>query len=510
MKISKEQELLLGPPGTGKTTTVLNKVSEDMENGISSKDIAFVSFTRKAVGEAKDRAIGKFNLSKNDFPLFQTVHSLCFNGLGLTKNDMVGKDHFSELGEWLGYDFDCTFDETEVNIGNGLGDKLLFLENYSRITNTPLKKVWEANHTEVQWDELERFQEAYVEFKSSRHIFDFTDILFAYSEFCDPSRAEIVYVDEAQDLSWAQWKALTHAFKYSNKAIIAGDDDQSIYKWSGADTDTFLSLEGSRTVLDQSYRLPRAVHRFAKGIITKIHNRFDKPFSPRDEEGSVDFVPTLEYSEISSDESTLILVRNTYMMNKCVDFLHRQGLPYVGRSGYSSVRRAHLTAIVACESLRARRTITGKQLKELAEHLRVGVFLARGNKVKISLVSDKDEFTYDQVKEFGIGELTNWSECLEGIPYNTRQYYRTILANGYKLSAEPKIRLSTIHGIKGGEADHVVLYSDMANKSFEEYMKNPDNERRVAYVGVTRAKQKLSIIHPYTKRFFDYRGESYE
>jgi DNA helicase-2/ATP-dependent DNA helicase PcrA len=319
-----------------------------------------------------------------------------------------------------------------------------------------------------------------------------------------------VYVDEAQDLSWAQWQAIKYAFSRSTKSVIAGDDDQSIYKWSGADTETFLSLGGTQTVLEQSYRLPRAVHEFAKGIVSKIENRYEKKFRPRDADGLVEYVQSIEGVRIETNESTLMLVRNTYMMNKIVQFLHTQGLPYIGRSGYSSVQRGHLTAIVACESLRARRTITGKQLKALAECLRVGTYLERGYKVKISLVSDKDEFTYEQVNQFGIRELPVWDEALEGILYNTRMYYRTILANGYKLSEQPKLRLSTIHGIKGGEADHVIVYSDMANKSFEEYKRTPDSERRVAYVAVTRSKERLSIIHPYTKKFFDYRAESYE
>ena len=137
-------------------------------------------------------------------------------------------------------------------------------------------------------------------------------------------------------------------------------------------------------------------------------------------------------------------------------------------------------------------------------------YLERGNKVKISLLSDSEEVTPDQVLELGIKDLRNWRDSLEGIDYYTRQYYSTIMANGYRLSVEPTIRLSTIHAIKGGEADHVVVFSDMANKSYEEYTKDPDNERRVAYVAVTRAKQRLSIVNPFTRKYFDYRAEAYE
>jgi superfamily I DNA/RNA helicase len=81
-------------------------------------------------------------------------------------------------------------------------------------------------------------------------------------------------------------------------------------------------------------------------------------------------------------------------------------------------------------------------------------------------------------------------------------------ANGYNLDSKPNCSISTIHAAKGGEADHVVLLSDMAYRSHQEYVKQPDNERRVAYVGVTRAKEKLSIVLPQSKLFFDFYGES--
>jgi superfamily I DNA/RNA helicase len=136
--------------------------------------------------------------------------------------------------------------------------------------------------------------------------------------------------------------------------------------------------------------------------------------------------------------------------------------------------------------------------------------MERGHKVGISLLSDSVELTPEDVTKHGVKDLRNWRDSLEGSDYNTRQYYSTIMANGYKLAAYPNIKLSTIHAIKGGEADHVVLFSDMATKSFDEYIKDPDNERRVAYVGVTRAKQRLSIVNPFTRKFFDYRAESYE
>jgi DNA helicase-2/ATP-dependent DNA helicase PcrA len=58
------------------------------------------------------------------------------------------------------------------------------------------------------------------------------------------------------------------------------------------------------------------------------------------------------------------------------------------------------------------------------------------------------------------------------------------------------IKLSTIHGAKGGEADNVLLLSDLSTRSAREYDKNSDDINRLLYVGITRAKQTLHVVLP--------------
>ena len=76
------------------------------------------------------------------------------------------------------------------------------------------------------------------------------------------------------------WNKTTDAF-------IAGDDDQAIYKWAGADVDSFIALEGQYLPLTQSYRIPAKVHGLAMGIINKIRNRIDKTWQPRVSQGTL-------------------------------------------------------------------------------------------------------------------------------------------------------------------------------------------------------------------------------
>lgn len=508
MKVAENQRLILGPPGTGKTTYVLNDIESKIESGISPDRIAVVSFTKKAVTEAVDRAVDRFGLKKNNFPMWRTIHSLAFNGMGVSKKDMVSRDHYKEFGEHTGYRFTGTWDEAEgVPVGDEKGDTLLFMDNLARITRRPLKEVWEENYEVCEWDELERFQDAYQDFKSANNIMDFTDLLYGFVSMCDPIHADEVYIDEGQDLSAAQWMVLQHAFGHSKRVTIAGDDDQSIYKWSGADVDRFLALEGEKHVLSKSYRLPRQVHQFATNLVSKIETRFDKQFTSRDSEGEVQFFNDLYGVELDPNQKTMFLIRNSYLANRVIERLHELGLPYTNK-GYSSIRSAHVKAIYAIEKLRKQQPISGAEAKAMYDQMRVGYYLERGKKVQISTLSDTEQVDFTKLNQtYGLKDLAPWYLALEGIAQPVVDYYRAVLGNGYGLQGTPNIAISTIHAAKGGEADHVVLLSDMAYRSHQEYEKQPDNERRVAYVAVTRAKEKLSIIQPQSKLYFDYFAE---
>jgi superfamily I DNA/RNA helicase len=92
--------IILGPPGTGKTTTLLNLVDEFIKQGIKPREIGYFSFSKKAATEAATRAAQKFELSpEHDLVYFRTIHSLCFK-LFLHKHLLKMATNYSHHLAW--------------------------------------------------------------------------------------------------------------------------------------------------------------------------------------------------------------------------------------------------------------------------------------------------------------------------------------------------------------------------------------------------------------------------
>jgi len=150
-----------------------------------------------------------------------------------------------------------------------------------------------------------------------------------------------------------------------------------------------------------------------------------------------------------------------------------QGVAYSFKGG-SSINKNHLKAISIWEGARKGITVN------TAEALFVESFMP---------LQYKDNWPKHLV----------WHEALTIIPFLEREYYISLLRRGEPITKEPRIHISTIHGIKGGEADNVALVTDISQRTFYSQEKNPDAEHRVWYVAATRAKQALHVIQPHTK-----------
>jgi superfamily I DNA/RNA helicase len=348
-----------------------------------------------------------------------------------------------------------------------------------------LHDVWHAYGENTNWHRLKNVRDTFNEYKRKKHLHDFTDLIENFIKYDFSLPVKVAIIDEAQDLSTLQWKMVNTAFKYTERIYIAGDDDQAIYKWSGADVSHFLNLKGKITFLKKSHRLPRSVFSLSQIIVRKIKTRHDKSFEPLVKQGSVDFHPHLSSIKFN-DEDWLLLARNRYLLKQYEEEDRYQGLLYSTRQG-SIVKKIHCDAIYAWERLRLGRHVSEENANQIRE------LMGLKEKHWGRLVSMKDFEEYNSKKD-------PWYEVLDFIPLRTREYYRTILRNGGNLRKKPSIHIDSIHGVKGGEADNVVLITDMAHKTYQNYLRKEDDEHRVFYVGATRAKENLHIIFPQTEK----------
>ena len=488
-----ERTKVFGPPGSGKTTHLLNVIEKELASGVSSHRIGVFAFTRKAAHEARDRAIEKFpHLNpKQDFPFFRTLHSLAFYCLGMSPKDMMGAENYAEFAKEAGLELRVTQGDEDFIVQTD--HPILNEINLARIKGLDLHTHYNQSSMAIEWHHFELVERAYRHYKTAKGLYDFTDLLEMMGQRTDDlPRLDVVIVDEAQDLSRLQWNLVFALADRCDRFYLAGDDDQAVYTWAGADVDSFLNFPAKMEFLTQSHRVPLAVHSYACKIVNRIRQRQEKTWAPKAETGSVHLYDRFYHVDITKGE-WLIMAATNYMLNDIHAWVKSQGLLFE-RQGQRSLPEKVIEAVVCWERLRAGKEITLSQVKTVYSFMDASC-IARGHRTMSKGDPEKLYNMETLTTDHGLGVTAIWHEVLTKIGEGKVQYLIAILRRGAKLS-KPTIRLSTIHGAKGGEADNVLLLTDLSPKFAAEYNTNSDNMHRLFYVGVTRAKKSLHIILP--------------
>jgi len=479
--------LILGPPGTGKTTACLGIVDDALARGVAPDRIGYVSFTRQAVGEAVGRAVERFGIARVDLPYFRTLHSFTFHSLGVSRSDVLGPKHLKEIANVTG--LPVTYRYIEEGAPPSKGDQALALDNLARCTLRSLRATWDDSgwDTPLSWEELDYFTKYVRRYKAAHSLLDFTDMLERFVDRGEYPELDLLIVDEAQDLSTLQWRVVDGLRSHAAETYVAGDDDQAIFRWSGADVDRFLSLDvDHRRVLDQSYRIPSAVHAVAGRIVGQIQRRYDKAFAPRPDVGAVRRSMAVELAGDYTEGNWLILTRTRAQMLPVIEHVRHMGLSY-SAPGHEPGECSELSAIVAWEALRKGQSITGASYRV-------------AQRFTSDTLPDVDEGSVGP-EVLGTAAEKPWYVALDLMPIDEREYYRAALRRGENLR-KPRIRISTIHGAKGGEEDNVVLLTDTTARVDKGRDVRPDDEDRVWYVGATRARNQLVIVEPQGTRYY--------
>jgi len=453
---------IYGPPGTGKSHSLIEIAS----TFAPETKYQFVSHTRAAARELVGRL--------GDPDKGCTLHSLCYRLTDVSPRSLIDREKLEEFTQKTG------IRTTGGDIDDGIipeGDEYLQVIDYARNSLKPVDQCYDAMGRPGNHARFTSFQQSFKNWKGMYGYVDFTDMLERYVNRPRNPNLHTLLIDEAQDLSPLQWKVVEVLSQYLQVIYIAGDDDQSIYEWGGADPQGMPRFEelhsAQRTVLSQSFRVPIRAHVLAQSVIQRVQSRVAKSYLPTDQTGSIIRVGSMEQIDIDGSEHITVLARDNYKLREIERGLQSRRIPYHVGGNRGPLRTKYGRAMRSYRKVEAGEQLTPQEIKNLYE--------GTDPKAK-SLVVNRD-----------------WAGLIKrgwvvSIPMPTPlfDYF-----NHVDLLNEPKIKMSTIHAAKGTEAENILIYLGRSQRIIEAEAINPDPEHRLFYVAVTRTSNRLAIVDGY-------------
>ena len=487
---------VLGPPGTGKTMTLLNEVNKYLIKGVPLNKIGYFAFTRKAAAEARDRFLNTHkNYIRSDVKFFQTLHSLSFHTLGMSEDNVMQPVHYEQIGKELSIRVNY-YSEADDSGYLNCDNEYFKLINKARIKDISIEDEFNTNEwsREIDFELLNHIYKNFLNYKESYNLYDYTDMITQFIKNKDKCPSfDVVFIDEAQDLSPIQWKMFDILNDKTKDIFIAGDDDQAIFAWAGADVNRFINQQAIEEVLQQSERIPQAVQEISNIILDRIQgNRKEKIYFPKKgSKGKVESIFNFDNLDINNDK-WLILTRTVYRALEISKQLKENNLYYKNTFGKSYNSKLY-KSILRWTSLTEGKEISIADCKDIYEYLEQQFNESKfGNKLTV------------KIEDLGYAKNIKWYDAFVNADHNEEFYIRSMLSNGEKLSEEPRIEVSTIHAAKGGECKNVILVLDNARKireSTAESVDKQDEEHRVWYVGVTRSMENLYLFKSKKERY---------
>ena len=516
--------LVLAGPGSGKTTVLTERTVKLSLKTKKPDKILCVTFTKSAALEMEKRYIAKaqkeINISSK--PVFKTVHSLC---------NYILKEYECYTG--LCYKRLTS----ELEICNIFG-KIYEDVNNSAATDSILKYILQYGNQKTQSNEIKNISliiDKYKEYKKANYLIDFDDMVSCAHKILHSAKDkdkkfreyftnlyDFIQIDEAQDLTREQFEVLEKSINNDNIFVVA-DDDQSIYGFRGAEPKNLFMFKEKHINckiyhLSRNYRSCKEVVLLSKNVISINKERFQKDLYTLNENETK---PRLMCVKNAVKQAEFI-VNEIYRLRKMQPKL---SVGILFRNNLSGIIPG---AVFAVNQIRSKKesgyihtcdiSCMDKLINNIRKAERKHIFVPSPGKIfrnmleedfekKVASVCKKEgkERIYSQYLLLLFDYLCSNADSLQGI-------LKILEAMDYN-DSNSEVCLTTIHSAKGLEFDAVFVI-DMIMSIFPgKYsveIGNIEEERRLFYVAITRARKYLYILYPFESHKGNIRGTSLE
>lgn len=510
-----------GAPGTGKTQHAVDYIFEKHSEGVSLDDFAVSTFRRRLAADMRSRiseAVGP--LPKGN--LMGTTHGICKRILGIEHDQVADSEKRAEFCSkmGMGIEYSKEIDRKEegyrmspVGGSEPLGNQLFaifdycannFLKPREGLYRAPLPPGVRSKLTTWLVDE---FAERWESWKHEHGLHDFTDMLREVLESEVTPYTKFLIEDEFHDKTPLQYEVYKLWAKETENVCVIGDPLQAIYSFWGTDPRFFESEfkdADERIVLPTSWRFGQDLWEYAKKIVQR--EGMDPPEIKCMGETSVRSLHWGEFVRLvprMDTEECMYLVRANYMGRFVAEVLSNAGIPYSGFGGGLNQNAIDIYNTVC----RVREKLPEIGLLGVPSHLRLPVAEAEVM-VKVfprECFSETKKQMRTEISGCEVSYLVPISPRLADTvrkPFvelkNVKAHRKAQLMKLYKNRRGKRVEglthaIITIHGSKGGQADFVFLFDEITPLIY--HTSDSQNEARVFYVGSTRAKKVLFIVH---------------
>ena len=542
--MDKNQQIavLMGGAGTGKTRQVMefcSSAKQALDNDPFAVGVTGV--TRATRLEAAERAAEEWNMPVETLlkqGWFRTAHSICLRQLPIDHTDLITDNKRSN--EWiasaLGVHVSTMIDSDTGNsayVGDKIASQALNLWNLSRCRMEPVKETIERARLSEEnlpsFEATRQYVAKYEKAKWKHDKTDFNDLLarfagvrFEIDEVMEvepegepPAEVRCWVFDEAQDMSALVnrvYLRLAHAPRVK-WVYLSGDPFQSVFGFGGSSSKYFMGWDADKKkTMEKTWRCAKPILDLGERCLQRMHRGyFDRGIAPAEHSGKVvrGGHPSSCVTQIDPDESTLIVARCNHTLDAFIEELKKTGLPFMKLKS-----KDQTIASRACRALwdiEHDEPVAGEDFACAVKQLPARDNLVRGTKKAWEdhrMIFQWDVIMPDQLEEVGFKpELIEKIKAgkWDNLVARGREWRRCAKKYGAELATHPRIRLGTIHSSKGMEADSVILSTSITRRIHDAQHADKeiwDEERRVEYVGVTRARKRLIISDDVT---CDYR-----